>query len=80
VYYQFDRDRILSGGHVGRRGYFDYDEAGFGPVCFDADDVPSAIGDMLQPDGPPEPFRSRIRTTFPFRDGRCSERVVAAVE
>jgi glycosyltransferase involved in cell wall biosynthesis len=80
VYFQFDRQRVLSGGHVGRAGYFDYERDGFGPVAFDIDGVIAALGDVLAEDEIPEPYRSRIADTFPFRDGRCCERVVAAME
>ena len=31
VYFQFDADEVLAGGHVGRAGYFDYDATGSVP-------------------------------------------------
>jgi len=81
VYFQFDRQRVFAGGHVGRAGYFDYERHGFGPVATDLDGVIAALGDVLAQDGEvPEPYKTRIATTFPFRDGRCCERVVAAME
>ena len=43
VYYQFDRDELLAGGHVGRPGYFDYERDGFGPVAVDHEAAVSAI-------------------------------------
>lgn len=80
VYFQFDRQRVLGGGHVGRAGYFDYERNGFGPVAVDIDGVIAGLGQVLADHSVPEPYGSRIADTFPFRDGRCCERVVAAME
>lgn len=79
VYFQFDADRMFGGEHVGRKGYFDYPTMGFGPVAHDLDEAVAATVHMIESitetGSVPEPWRSRIETTFPFRDGRCSERV-----
>ena len=42
VYFQFDGELVLNGGHVGRRGYFDYVRDGFGPVTTELDDAVQA--------------------------------------
>jgi CDP-glycerol glycerophosphotransferase (TagB/SpsB family) len=78
VYFQFDRDRVLGGEHVGSRGYFEYERLGYGPVVEDAeaavDALVTAIADGLAPE-----YQRRIEEAFPFRDGRCCERVTDAV-
>ena len=78
VYFQFDRDRVLGGEHVGSRGYFDYERDGYGPVVEKAEEavdaVVAAIRDGLAPD-----YQRRIAEAFPDRDGRCCERVTEAV-
>jgi glycosyltransferase involved in cell wall biosynthesis len=80
VYYQFDRDRVLSGEHVGAKGYFDYERDGFGPVLLGLDETLDAVADSLGRGGVlTEPYRTRIEEAFPQRDGRCCERVVEAV-
>ena len=81
VYYQFDRDQMLVGGHVGRPGYFDYERDGFGPVTLEHDAAVAAIVESIER-GPiaPEPYLGRIAATFPVRDGRACARVVAAIE
>jgi glycosyltransferase involved in cell wall biosynthesis/CDP-glycerol glycerophosphotransferase (TagB/SpsB family) len=81
VYFQFDREEMMSGGHMGRRGYFDYARDGFGPV---ADDAPAAIRAIVAtiesgPDPAPE-YQARIDRTFVLRDGGACARVVAAIE
>jgi glycosyltransferase involved in cell wall biosynthesis len=80
VYYQFDRDRVMSGEHVGSKGYFDYHRDGFGPVVLDHERTVNAVADSLASGGvPAEIYRTRIEEAFPSRDGRCCERVVDAV-
>ncbi|TWG90617.1 glycosyltransferase involved in cell wall biosynthesis [Nocardioides sp. J9] len=80
VYYQFDADLVLGGGHVGRAGYYDYERDGFGPVTASAEDAVQATLDVLA--AGPHPtgvYQERIDATFPLRDGRCCERVVERV-
>ena len=78
VYFQFDRDRVLGGEHVGSRGYFDYERDGYGPVVLDAEAAVSALVEALDGGLAPE-YRRRIEEAFPDRDGRCCERVTEAV-
>jgi glycosyltransferase involved in cell wall biosynthesis len=82
VYFQFDADRVLGGGHVGRRGYYDYERDGFGPVCASVEQAVAAVrGAVSGARRAPAPeYLQRIAATFPERDGRCCERTVAAVE
>ncbi|GAA1798183.1 CDP-glycerol glycerophosphotransferase family protein [Nocardioides hankookensis] len=80
VYYQFDRERVISGDHVGRTGYFDYERDGFGPVTTTHDEVVSAVLAALDHGPTPAaPYDERIEATFPVRDGRCCERVTEAI-
>lgn len=80
VYFQFDRDRVLGGDHVGSRGYFDYARDGYGPVVDDPDAAIDAVAEALRNGRVPAPeFQRRIDEAFPVRDGRCCERVTDAV-
>lgn len=80
VYYQFDEEQMLDGGHTGVRGYFDYRRDGFGPVTGDSDEAVRAILESIAAGpGPSGVYAERIEATFPDRDGRCCERVVEAV-
>lgn len=81
VYYQFDADQVQSGGHVGRKGYFDYHTHGFGPVVEDHDAAVAAVIGAIRRGGVPgTEYQARIDRTFPQRDGRSSARVVAEIE
>jgi hypothetical protein len=80
VYFQFDRDRINAGGHLGRRGYFDYERDGYGPVALTVDGAVAAVVKTVESGPEPEPeYLDRIRASFPRRDGRCCERVANAI-
>jgi hypothetical protein len=78
VYFQFDRDRMFGGGHVGSKGYFDYERDGYGPVVLDPDAAVEATVVALEKGLAPE-YQQRIADAFPERDGRCCERVTEAV-
>lgn len=80
VYFQFDEDEVLGGGHTGRQGYFEYRRDGFGPVTLTVEDAVSAIVEALDHGPAPLPeYQARIDATFPPRDGLCCDRVVEAV-
>lgn len=80
VYYQFDAEQFFSGRHTVRLGSYSYRQDGFGPVVEDADAALAAVGDLLSDQSPVlEVYRRRMRETFTFRDGRCSERVYQAI-
>ncbi|WAX56034.1 CDP-glycerol:glycerophosphate glycerophosphotransferase [Jatrophihabitans cynanchi] len=81
VYFQFDAERALEGGHVGRPGYFSYLRDGFGPVARTATEAVSAVEHTLAAGKRPLPlYQQRIDSTFVARDGRCCERTTAAIE
>ncbi len=80
VYFQFDREAVLSGSHLGRRGYFDYERDGFGPLTTTLPEAIEAIVATLRAGRNPEPeYQRRIDAAFPARDGLCCARVVDAV-
>ncbi|WP_323102474.1 CDP-glycerol glycerophosphotransferase family protein, partial [Intrasporangium sp. YIM S08009] len=81
VYFQFDEARVMAGGHVGRAGYFQYRRDGFGPVVAEAGDAVRAVVEIAGHGYAATPeYQARIEATFPMRDGRCCERVTAAIE
>jgi CDP-glycerol glycerophosphotransferase (TagB/SpsB family) len=81
VYFQFDRAEMERGAHMGRKGYFEYERDGFGPVVEDVPAAEAAIVAAVEHAPTPAPeYQARIDATFPVRDGGASERVVAAVE
>jgi hypothetical protein len=81
VYYQFDREDFDSGLHHGRRGYFEFERDGFGPVALDHAALVREVGAAIARGPDPAPkYQQRIDRTFPIRDGEACARVVAAVE
>lgn len=73
-------DGAATAGHVPgtRPGSFCYATDGFGPVTSTHQDATAAIGTALST-GPDPAYADRVRVAFPVRDGRCCERVIAAV-
>jgi CDP-glycerol glycerophosphotransferase (TagB/SpsB family) len=76
VYFQFDAELMFGGRQADSQGYFDYQEQGFGPV---ADDLAGAIGSACSAIAygptPSSHYLERVQQSFPYRDGRASERV-----
>ncbi len=81
VYFQFDKASFFEGSHLRRRGYFDYQSDGYGPVESDAEAVVEqliAMGDRGFVSD--ETFRQRSAEAFPDRGrGSAAERVVEAM-
>lgn len=73
IYYQFD-EKEYHAGHY-KKGYFDFERDGFGPVVADADTLKQKLIKMLEQDGKPEEqYLDRIRRFFPVRDNHNCER------
>ncbi|MDQ3032694.1 MAG: CDP-glycerol glycerophosphotransferase family protein [Myxococcota bacterium] len=80
LYYQFDRELVFGGGHLTKKGYFDYDRDGFGPVCLTQPALLDALSEILAAGETPAPeYLARMERTFAFRDGRACERTLDAI-
>lgn len=76
VYFQFDRDRVFSGGHLYRKGYFEYDEHGFGPVALNVDALMKHIESIIDNNFVPSAqYSRRMSEFFAYRDAGSCERV-----
>lgn len=81
IYYQFDENEFFSGKHTFSKGYFDYRQHGFGPVVMTKDDLNNALKTIVNNNfSIEEPYLSRIKDVYPFRDGRCCERIFDAIK
>ncbi|MCC9196204.1 glycosyltransferase [Arthrobacter sp. zg-Y820] len=81
IYMQFDGDEIFRGKHVYRKGYFDYELHGFGPVTPDGDGALQELKRIVAGGSVREQlYEERVRGTFPFWDSRSCERITVAVE
>lgn len=82
IYYQFDRDEIFQKvSHTYQKGYFEYHRDGFGPVVESEKTLLEQIEFVLTKGCLPEDiYRERMIRTFPYKDGRCSERVYKAIQ
>ena len=68
----------MAGAHLGRKGYFEYERDGFGPVVTERSAAVAACAAIEH--GPARAlYQARIDRTFVDRDGRLCA-VVAAIE
>lgn len=80
VYYQFDQAEFWGGKNPRRRGYFDYEMDGFGPVVTEHDDVVDAVVRSAETGFDVEAqYASRAAEAFETRDQGSSERVYRAM-
>ncbi|KXV15502.1 hypothetical protein CR51_03230 [Caballeronia megalochromosomata] len=80
VYFQFDRSEVYSGSHIVKKGYFDFDADGFGPVCEQRAEVLDAVSAILTSGGQMSlEYHARAEAFLPLRDGRNCERTYEAI-
>jgi len=81
LYYQFDYDYMYGGNHSSQIGYFDFEKDGFGAVSYNEEKLFSDLKIVLENSGlPSKLYLDRIKTSFPFRDGRNRERTLHAIK
>ena len=74
VYYQPDDDLHY------KKGYFDYERDGFGPVLHDSEELANRLIDMMNRGCPlDEPYASRVASFFAFHDRSNCSRVARAI-
>lgn len=76
VYYQFDVERFRK--YQYEEGYFDYENDGFGPVCYDSLSLFDCI-EMLMSNKVDEKYALRRKDFFMYRDKNNSERIYEAI-
>ena len=80
LYYQFDQKEVFSDGHITQRGYFSYENDGFGPVVTEEAELLLELEKILMNNGEPlEPYVTRIKNTFAYRDTNNCQRVYDAI-
>lgn len=76
-YAQFDKEKFYE--TQWERGYFDYDEDGFGPVCSTYEETKDLLICLMNEPVMDELYRSRVDSFFGPLDGRACERIVDAL-
>lgn len=80
VYAQFDKEEFFAS-HSYSKGYFSYEEDGFGPVCYDLDSTVETLTDMIQHDCQlQEKYEQRINSFYIDMDGKNSERIYQVIK
>ena len=72
IYYQFDKKEFYDKHY--KKGYFDYNRMGFGPVCIKKQDIIKHLTDDNF-----NSYDNRIKNFFEYRDHNNSDRVYEAI-
>ncbi|MCR5846612.1 MAG: CDP-glycerol glycerophosphotransferase family protein [Lachnospiraceae bacterium] len=76
LYVQFDREQFFSGEHTYDKGYFEYEEDGFGEVVYELEDIVDLIIEYIQSGCElKEKYRNRIDNFFAYNDQNNCSRV-----
>lgn len=79
IYYQFDKESFFSGNHTYQKGYFSYEDDGFGPVTLTQEETLSELSTIMKEGEAKPEYLQRIAKTFPFQQGGNCERVYQAI-
>lgn len=80
IYAQFDKDDFYSK-HTYKKGYFSYEENGFGCICADLDSTVSAVIAELENGCKNTPkYLERIQQFFPHTDAHCCKRIYQSIK
>ena len=75
MYCQFDFDKFYSE-HTVKKGYFNFEEHGFGEVTDNLEDTVNLIIGYMENNCELKPaYKERIDKFFRFSDKKCSERI-----
>lgn len=81
IYFQFDKEVFFSGNHTYTKGYFDYEEDGFGEVEYDLESLIDRIIEYIKNDCKlKDKYRQRIEDTFMFNDQNNCARVLKEID
>lgn len=76
IYYQFDREKYIHGHYDFTKGYFSYDENGFGDVALQHEELISSMGKVFKNRfATEEKYQNRIEKFFELKDNRNCERI-----
>lgn len=79
VYVQFDKEVFFSS-HTYQKGYFDYEQDGFGPVCYDIDSAVAAISKILKQECLIEEcYKNRVTSFFKYIDTENCKRIYQCI-
>lgn len=76
IYYHFDREQYIKGHYDFTKGYFSYDNNGFGKVVFDKNELINEIKDQINRGFEvTDEYKERTNVFFPIKDKKNCERI-----
>lgn len=80
IYAQFDQERFFAGEHTYQRGYFDYEQNGFGEVVYDLKTLVEKIIEYMKDDCMlMDVYKERIESFFAYNDQNNCQRVAEKI-
>lgn len=80
IYYQFDREHYIKGHYDFTKGYFSYDDNGFGDVAFDENQLIYSIKKIISNNFILEQkYKNRIDEFFPLKDSENCNRIYRSI-
>lgn len=80
IYYQFDRERYIKEHYDFTKGYFSYDNDGFGDVVTNIDGLVLALREAIKDELEiNDKYKQRINDFFPLKDARNCERIYNSI-
>ena len=81
AYAQFDSEEFFAGDHAYIKGYFDYEEMGFGEVIYDVDSTVDLLIEYIENDCKlKDKYRERIDNFFAYSDKNNCKRILEKIE
>lgn len=76
LYYQFDKELVWLGDHIGKQDYYEYERDGFGEVAYNKENIIELIIDYIDDSCKLKPkYETRINMTFKYNDKENCKRV-----
>lgn len=80
IYYQFDRERYIKEHYDFTRGYFSYENNGFGDVVYEAEGLFASIARAVQGNLMLDSkYKERVDTFFPLKDRHNCDRIYQSI-
>ncbi|MCP4178939.1 MAG: beta-1,3-glucosyltransferase, partial [bacterium] len=80
IYYQFDHNDVFSGAHTYQKGYFDYIKDGFGPVCYEENQIIERLTRFIEQGVINQKYLERMENFFYFHDMDNCKRTFNAIK
>ena len=80
LYFQAEHESEYIQAQDWKKGYFDYESMGFGPICHNKESLLNRLEEAIQANGQMQPpYIQRVEATFPYHDTNNCQRIYKAI-